>query len=936
MKIVHRTNLLGVALAAALGLSTAQATDRSWNYTYNSLGLVETADGPRTDVNDVTTYAYDAQGRLTQVTNALGHITQLSSFNSYGSPQTVVDANNVTSTLTYTPQGWLASVSSGGSTTSFEHDAIGQITKVTRGDGSFLQYTWNGARRLTAITNNLGEKIEYDYDLMGNRTAQRLKNASSTLTQQQTWAYDELGRLLRSIGAQSQTQQFGYDLNDNPILSTTPKLHSTTSSYDALNRLVSNTDPLNGVTALGYDGQDNLTQVTDPRGVVTQYQYDGLGNLTQLISPDSGTTTYTHDAAGNVISRTDARGVVTTYSYDALNRLTGRQYPATPALNVQYHYDMTAGGNHGVGRLTAVQDASGVLGYHYDARGNLVEQIRSMDVAGNPAYDSLEYAYDGANQLTSIAYPAGFAVEYQRNSAGQVSEVDIVVNGQTPSAFATGISYLPFGPLNGLTWANGLTLSRSYDQDYRLTQQSVGPWQATYGYDANSNIESLQSGLFGDLLYGYDALDRLTSEEHATERKGYGYDAVGNRTSKTVTVLDNGVPQSSTTSTLSYASTSNRLTQIDSQAVTSDATGNLTQDRANRELEYDAQGRLAKVKISGGVVAEYRYNALGQRTHKITGSTITTFLYGPNGQLLGETSYSTAGAKLGSQYYLWLDSLPIGGLTLTYDANGAVTASTAFYLHADHLNTPRLATNQAGQEVWRWKSDAFGNDATTGSLSINLRFPGQYFDSESGLSYNYFRDYDPQTGRYVESDPIGLNGGLNTYGYVEGNPFKFTDQYGLAAEGAVAGGVLGGATGALVCGAAAGALCSPAGPGALACAAPAAAECGAWGAAGGAAAGSLIQDTYNMCRNLFNESSDDNSGADTAPDAPYPENPDNSRDKFRPVKGTGAKVNSDDGSVWERDTSSHGGDQWKRWPDKKSWEKGKTPNSVWPDGRVRK
>ncbi|MFU6379266.1 RHS repeat protein, partial [Metapseudomonas otitidis] len=109
----------------------------------------------------------------------------------------------------------------------------------------------------------------------------------------------------------------------------------------------------------------------DPRGVTTRYEYDGLGNLTKLISPDTGTTTFQHDAAGNVIQKTDARGVVTTYRYDALNRLTARQYPATPALNVQYHYDMTANGNKGIGRLTAVQDASGVLGYQYDERGNL-------------------------------------------------------------------------------------------------------------------------------------------------------------------------------------------------------------------------------------------------------------------------------------------------------------------------------------------------------------------------------------------------------------------------------------------------------------------------------------------------------------------------------------------------------------------------------------
>lgn len=622
---------------------------------------------------------------------------------------------------------------------------------------------------------------------LGNRTAQRLKDGSSNLTQQQSWVYDELGRLLRSVGAVGQTSQYGYDLNDNPTRHTNPKQDSTNSSYDALDRLVSSTDPLNGVTGMAYDGQDNLTRITDPRGVVTQYQYDGLGNLTQLTSPDSGTTSYTHDAAGNVLSKTDTRGVVTTYSYDALNRLTGRQYPATPALNVQYHYDMTADGNKGIGRLTAVQDASGVLGYHYDDHGNLQQQVRSLEVAGSDTYDSLEYAYDGANQLARIDYPAGFAVEYQRNGAGQVSEVDIVIGNQAPAAFANGISYQPFGPLKTLTWANGISLARSYDQDYRLSQQNVGLWQATYGYDANSNIQSLQSTVFGDLAYSYDKLDRLTAEEQTTQRQEYSYDAVGNRTSKTVTPIVEGQAQSSTTTSLSYASTSNRLTQLGNQPVTSDATGNLTQDRTNRTLEYDAQGRLSKVTLGSAVVAEYRYNALGQRTHKITETATTTFLYGPDGQLLGENRYSTAGVKLSSQYYLWLDSMPLGGITLNFDATGTISSSTVFYLHSDHLNTPRLATNQSQQEVWRWKSDAFGNGVAvsaqgSGLNAINLRFPGQYYDSESGLHYNYFRDYDPQTGRYVESDPIGLNGGLNTYGYVKGNPTAFTDTYGLALD----------------------------------------------------------------------------------------------------------------------------------------------------------
>lgn len=161
--------------------------------------------------------------------------------------------------------------------------------------------------------------------------------------------------------------------------------------------------------------------------------------------------------------------------------------------------------------------------------------------------------------------------------------------------------------------------------------------------------------------------------------------------------------------------------------------------------------------------------------------------------MLGETRYSDNGVKLDSQFYLWLDSLPLGGISLTYDAQGAIASSSAFYLHADHLNTPRLATNQSGNEVWRWKSDAFGVGGAAGTATINLRFPGQYYDGESELHYNYFRDYDPETGRYVESDPIGLAGGLNTYGYVEGNPVNYIDPTG---ENAVAG--AGGAAAAAV------------------------------------------------------------------------------------------------------------------------------------------
>ena len=130
----------------------------------------------------------------------------------------------------------------------------------------------------------------------------------------------------------------------------------------------------------------------------------------------------------------------------------------------------------------------------------------------------------------------------------------------------------------------------------------------------------------------------------------------------------------------------------------------------------------------------------------------------------------------------------------TWDLAGKSSATAAlptavYYIYADHLNTPRLITNTNNAPVWRWDSDPYGTDMANnqnpsgvGAFNYNLRFPGQYYDQETGLNYNYFRDYDPSTGRYVESDPIGLAGGLNTYAYTEGNPVSYVDPSGLCLE----------------------------------------------------------------------------------------------------------------------------------------------------------
>ncbi|MGH1456150.1 MAG: RHS repeat-associated core domain-containing protein [Alphaproteobacteria bacterium] len=145
------------------------------------------------------------------------------------------------------------------------------------------------------------------------------------------------------------------------------------------------------------------------------------------------------------------------------------------------------------------------------------------------------------------------------------------------------------------------------------------------------------------------------------------------------------------------------------------------------------------------------------------------YVYGMGGLLYGE--YDGSGALI--REYIYLNGEPIAQI------DNVSSSDVLTYLHTDHLGTPRAASDSTGASVWSWDSDAFGNGAPTGTQTVNLRFAGQYWDDESGLHYNWNRYYDPTTGRYISSDPIGLNGGLNTFAYVSANPVMFIDPEGL-------------------------------------------------------------------------------------------------------------------------------------------------------------
>jgi len=639
-----RKRLLVAAMACSLSPIVAHA-DSTIAYTYTDLGQIASIDGPRSDVSDITHYAYDASGNLTTVTNALGQVTILSNFDNWGNPQTVTDPDGIVTTLTYTPQGWLASSSVAGSTTQFAYNAVGDLTQITAPDGSFLTYTYNDARRLTAVTNTLGETQTFTLDAMGNRTSAQLKDASGTLVRQQQRTYDELGRLLTQIGASGQTVHYAYNLNDQRTQQTDALSHTTNQAFDALGRVTQVTDPLGGLTALTYNTNDQLTQVVDPRGVTTQYSYDSFGHLISVASPDGGTSTYVYDDAGNVIQKTDPRGIATTYQYDALNRLVAQSYPANSTLNVVYTYDQTANGNIGIGHLTSLQDASGTTTFTYDNRGQRIAQNKTLNLAGLALSSAETFSYDSAGRLTQHGYPDSVAVNYTRNNAGQVTAVSLNLNGQT-LPIASNIAYAAFGPVTQMTWGNSLTLNRTYDQDYQLTAQTIGSWQFQYAFDAAGNLSNQQNNLWGSVQYQYDALDRLTREQSSATQKDYTLDATGNRTQRTTTDLASGTVTETQSATV--ASDSNRLATLDSLTLPYDAAGNLQQHTTGLRYTYDESGRMNAVYQAGAQrVAVYSYNALGQRSLKLTYDpasgvlqTGSAFYYGPTGELIGQTDYN--------------------------------------------------------------------------------------------------------------------------------------------------------------------------------------------------------------------------------------------------------------------------------------------------------
>lgn len=758
---------------------------RTWAFTYTTGGLVATIDGPLAGTGDTVSYTYDANGYVATYTDETGNVTTVNSVNGRGQPTKITDANGLITDITYDAVGRMLTTNADptgvAAVTLLDYDAGGNVTKVTQPDGSYLSFAYDNNNRVSSVANTNGDTAAYTYDAAGNVTSQELSNSFPELFFRWQKTFDELGRVIKVTGAGPASWAYGYDKVGNLTSVTDPNGNSAGFAYDALSRLVSFTDERSSVTASTYGNTGQPETTTDPRSVVTTYVRNGWGEAIEEKSNDLGIVVYERNASGNITKRTDARGVISNYGYDNASRIASISYPAEPASNVNYAYDSVAGGNHGKGRLTGVTDAAGTVAYSYDLLGRVTQEARV--IAGQTYV--IGYEMNASGNVVAMTYPSGRRITFDRDADGKINVVKQTPLGGAPAYLTFYVGRTPFGPRLGITYANDTREARRYDQDGRLTNlellidsttTNIIDWN--YHYDDKRNLTAINDfqNAANNETYTYTANGFLASASGSWGALTYQTDGVGNITQRMVTV--GGV-----TSVDSYSlqAGSNRLTGIvtdstPSRSFQSDLAGNTTQDvtvlpALTKDFIWNNAGQLKEAKVGGVSKGTYVYDYLSRLVSRtlLPSSTIHT-VHDLDGNVIAE--YSSTGTLL--REYVWLEERPLAVIDST-----TLPAAT-YWVQTDQLERPVMMTDINSAIVWRASYLPYGEvRSISGPTSLELRFPGQWFQLETGLSYNWHRHYDPSTGRYLQPDPLGMPDGPSRWAYAKNSPLMSVDPNGL-------------------------------------------------------------------------------------------------------------------------------------------------------------
>ncbi|MFJ1760073.1 RHS repeat-associated core domain-containing protein [Amycolatopsis sp. NPDC088138] len=804
-------------------------TDRNdewFRYHYDHAGRVVRTEGSGGFLDCVL--EYDPVNRVTRSTDALGHTSEFH-FNEAGQVTREVDPLGQATVSEWDARGHLLSSTDPlGRTTRYRYDELGNLVAEIRPDGT--ERTWDRAAdgRSVTVHEAPGVLTRQEFDERGNLTAVVAPDGATT-----RYRYDGNGFTVALTDPAGATATIVNDAAGLPIAVTDPLGAVTRYERDEFGRLVTITDPVGGVERFAYsvdgnlawhqdpdgsqdqwvlDGEGNNRMHTSAAGAVTRYEYGGFDQPTAQILPDGNRISvsydgelrvdavtneqgrvwrYERDAAGNLVRETDFAGGVTTFGYDAAGRLVERVRPDGQRTTFRYdlagHLVEQSDGSRttrfeisATGQLLSADDGTTRISYERDAAGRvLAETVNGRTVRS---------AYDAAGRRVHRSTPSGAESAWEYDAAGLPVVARLAGRDLRFAHDAAGREVRR-------TLGTGATLLQTWTPNSQLASQvitdraSATRQQRSYGYRADGELVALHDQAAGPREFGLDPLGRVTEVRSPRGAESYRYDEAGNVTDASWPTAEADLvgrrtfagPLVTTAGGTRYGH--DRRGRVVLRERTMPGGAKLTW-----RFTWADDDRLVAAGVPDGSSWHYTYDALGRRVTKehlaADGRTpLERVDFTWDGQLLVEEARHTPD---GVQATVW-DYEPGDYRPLSQRGRlarpGQAWVDTRFdAIVADLTGSPAELVDDQGRITWCARTSVYGAPAGAGSPAATpLRFPGQYFDAETGLHYNAQRYYDPVTARYLSPDPLGLVPGPNPYAYV-GNPFGQIDPLGLAPQ----------------------------------------------------------------------------------------------------------------------------------------------------------